>query len=80
MIAWGSGVDLIRGNGGTWRGGGLQVDFPEIYRLCNAREVKGKFIRFCMCMAGDGDLCDAHEYMREAGKGQWDGVEVTFRQ
>lgn len=40
-------------------------DFPEIYKLCCARELRGNYVSYCMKLAESGSgLCGEHEKIR----------------
>ena len=75
-IVWGYGGDWIPGNAVNTP---VVYDFPVLYPLCRAREVRGDLVRFCLCPAGHNGLCHAHSQWRDAGEGEWDGFEVVWR-
>lgn len=56
-------------------------NFPILFPLCNVREVSGNYVTFCLCPATDGsEICHNHKYLKDAGRGTWDGLEVSWWQ
>jgi hypothetical protein len=55
------------------------LDFPELYPLCQAREVRGNFVKYCLCPAEPGGLCSTHAHWKKNAQGEWDGFEMNWK-
>jgi hypothetical protein len=52
--------------------------FPVYVPLCQAVEVRGNWVSFCIVVEKEDGLCVWHRAMRKEGTGVWSGREVSL--